>query len=300
MNTKHKYFPVNDAQRQWGLYATCVGHSQTNPGDDYPSSVHPDEYFFSWEQGRVLHEWQLILLTQGRGTVEFRNRRHSAKEGSLIILPPESWHRYRPNKKTGWTTFWIGFGGDLAARLVGGAGFNPEGEVRNISHAKHFHRLLSETVANILEHGLDNIYSAAARIPMLVAALIEEQYPDAEDISRTAFIRRAQSHISAHATEVVDFEELAKSLNMPYRTFRYVFSKETGTSPLQYQLDIRLARAKNLLRSTEMPIAEIAGTLGFNSTWYFAHFFQKHVQISASDYRKKHRLSVGQIAPARM
>ena len=37
MITKHKYFPVNDVQRQWGLYATCVGHSQTNPGDNFPS-----------------------------------------------------------------------------------------------------------------------------------------------------------------------------------------------------------------------------------------------------------------------
>lgn len=288
MITKHKYFPVNDVQRQWGIYATCVGHSQTNPGDEFPSPVHPDEYFFSWEQGRVLHEWQMILLTQGRGTVEFRNRRHSAKEGSLIILPPESWHRYRPNKKTGWTTFWIGFGGDLAARLVGGAGFNPEGEVRNIPHAKRFHMLMSDVVTDILEHGVDNIYSAAARIPMLVAALIEEQGQDAEDISRAAVIHRAQSHISAHATEVVDFEGLAKSLDMPYRTFRYVFSKETGTSPLQYQLDIRLARAKNLLRSTDMPIEEIATALGFNSTWYFSHFFRKHTNTPAVTYRKRH------------
>jgi len=287
MITKHKYFPVNDVQRQWGIYATCVGHSQTNPGDDYPSSVHPDEYFFNWGQGRILHEWQLILLTQGHGTVEFRNRRHLAKEGSLIILPPGAWHRYRPSKRTGWTTFWIGFGGDLAARLVGGAGFNPEGEVRNIPHAKRFHRLMSDAVADILEHGLDNIYTAAARIPMLVAALIEEHRPDTEDISRATFIHRAQSYISAHATEVVDFERLAKSLNMPYRTFRHVFSKETGTSPLQYQLGIRLARAKNLLRSTDMPIEDIASALGFNSTWYFSHFFRKHASTSAATYRKR-------------
>lgn len=68
-----------------------------------------------------------------------------------------------------------------------------------------------------------------------------------------------------------------------------MFAKETGTSLLQYQLETRLVRAKNLLRSTDMPIGEIASRLGFNSTWYFAHFFQKRVNMSAATYRKKHR-----------
>jgi AraC family transcriptional regulator len=87
----------------------------------------------------------------------------------------------------------------------------------------------------------------------------------------------------------VDFEQLASSLDIPYRTFRHVFGKETGTSPHQYQLEIRLARAKNLLRSTNMPISDIAETLGFNSTWYFSHFFQKRCRTSAAAYRKLSR-----------
>jgi AraC-like DNA-binding protein len=37
-----------------------------------------------------------------------------------------------------------------------------------------------------------------------------------------------------------------------------------------------------------MPISEIAETLGFNSTWYFAHFFSKRTRTSPASYRKKH------------
>ena len=289
MKSTHRYFPVNETQRSWGLYATCVGHSMTEPGDVFPSPVHPDEYFFDWHKGRTLHEWQLILIEQGGGTVEFPNRRYSAKEGSLIVLPPECWHRYRPNRKTGWTTLWIGFGGDLADRLVGGMGFNPDGEVCDVSHARSFRKLFSNAVTDILERGRDNIYSTAARIPSLIASLIEERDPESDGTSHQELVHRAQSHIAEHAAATVDFASLAESMGVPYRTFRYLFAKETGTSPLQYQLDIRLARAKNLLKSTDMPIAEIATTLGFKSTWYFAHFFQKRAQTSAAAYRKRHR-----------
>ena len=287
MKPTHKYLPVNEAQRSWGLYATCVGHSRTAPGAEFPSSAHPDEYFFSWENGRILREWQMILVEEGKGTVEFRQKRHPVRKGSLIVLPPGCWHRYRPQKNIGWTTLWIGFGGDLADRLVGGAGFGKDGEVLYLPNTHRFHRSLMDTVDEILESPKDNTYSTAARIPALVATLMEEKSKDDSGASYSELIHRAQTHIAEHAAEIVDFEELSTSLGLPYRTFRHVFGKGTGTSPHQYQMEIRLARAKNLLRSTDMPISDIAETLGFNSTWYFSHFFQKRARTSPAAYRKR-------------
>ena len=73
---------------------------------------------------------------------------------------------------------------------------------------------------------------------------------------------------------------------MTYRSFRYLFAKETGTSPLQYYLSVKLSRAKNLLKSSDIPIEEIAHTLGFKTNWYFAHFFAKSTGVSPRDYRR--------------
>ena len=209
-----------------------------------------------------------------------------------MVLPPECWHRYRPNKKTGWTTLWFGISGELASRLIGGIGFNTAGEVRNMSQSHKSLRLFADTVSGIIEHGTDNAYSTATRILSLITTLMEEQSPNINGRSNAELINRVQSYILENATKDIDFASLAESLNIPYRTLRLIFTNETGISLLQYQLNIRLMRAKNLLRSTEMPIAEIAETLGFNSTWYFAHFFQKRVQISAAAYRKKHHLPI--------
>ena len=104
------------------------------------------------------------------------------------------------------------------------------------------------------------------------AALIEDRPPDESRTKSAELVHRAQMYIKEHAAETIDFESLAQSLGLTYRSFRYLISKETSSSPLQYQLGVRLARAKNLLKSSDMPIAEIAETLGFNSTWYFSHF----------------------------
>ena len=288
MKSTHKYFPVNDEQRSWGLYATCVGHNVTEPGDEFPSRIHPDEYYFTWDKGRVLHEWQLVLLERGGGTVEFRRRRFTARKGSLIVLPPGCWHRYRPDTDTGWTTLWIGFGGDLANRLVGGAGFNKGGEVRAIPDEHHFHRLLTDMVSDILGNVRAGVYSTAARIPLLIAALIDDgsDANDSSDFDVSEQIHLAQQHMLEHCGEEIDFDSLSSSLGMTYRSFRYLFAKETGTSPLQYHLSVKLSRAKNLLKSSDIPIEEIAHTLGFKTNWYFAHFFTKATGISPRDYRR--------------
>ena len=284
-NPSHRYFPVSESQRTWGLYATCAGRGLSQPGDEFPSRVHPDEYFFTWEKGRVLREWQIILLTGGRGALEFKGRRQTVQGGSLIVLPPGCWHRYRPNRRTGWSTLWIGFGGDVADRLAGGAGFNPGGEARRLASEHRFHRLFADVVADVLENGNTSAYSTAARIPALIASLMEDRSDTGIRAAHADAVRLAQAHMIEHACEAIDFAALADSLGMPYRTLRHVFARETGSAPLQYQLGIRLARAKSLLRSSDMPIAEIAESLGFNSTWYFSHFFAKETGTSPRAYR---------------
>ena len=100
-------------------------------------------------------------------------------------------------------------------------------------------------------------------------------------------IVRAQAFLNDHLAETVDFEALAQSFGIPYRTFRYLFRKEVGASPLQYQLERRLVRAKNLLASTDLPVKEIAESLGFGSTWYFSHFFRQRVRQSPATYRTR-------------
>lgn len=285
MKTRYMYFPVSATQRAWGLYVTCTGRNRVEPNAEYPSRAHPDEYFFTWEKGRILHEWQIILVEAGGGTVEFRKRRCAVHPGSLVILPPGCWHRYRPVKDTGWSSLWIGFGGDLASRFASGAKFDSEGDVREFRAQHRFRRLFADTVSDILDNGLSRAYSAAARIPPLIAAIAEESPSRRSRAAGAEAVQRAQAHIIEHSCETVDFEALAESLGLAYRTFRHLFAKETGTSPLQFQLEVRLARAKNLLASSDMPIAEIARTLGFNSTWYFSHFFAKETNVSPREYR---------------
>ena len=62
-----------------------------------------------------------------------------------------------------------------------------------------------------------------------------------------------------------------------------------GTSPAQYQMDIRLKKSQELLTTTNYSIAKIAEMLSFSDTAQFSTFFRKRQNMTPREYRNKHK-----------
>ena len=68
----------------------------------------------------------------------------------------------------------------------------------------------------------------------------------------------------------------------------YRIMQRNGTTFQEHTTAIRVQRAKYLLKHSTLPITEIAKSLGFASNAYFCRFFQKHRNMSPSEYREKY------------
>ena len=80
-----------------------------------------------------------------------------------------------------------------------------------------------------------------------------------------------------------------------YRTFREQF----GVSPKGFYLSLRLERARDLLRQSEMSVSEIAAATGFNSLSRFSQAFRKVYGEPPTSARKHPRwLQVGHASAA--
>jgi AraC family transcriptional regulator len=64
-----------------------------------------------------------------------------------------------------------------------------------------------------------------------------------------------------------------------------VFKAAIGTSPHQYVLERRVSRARQLLRDTAWPIAEVAVAVGFSSQSHLSTWFRRIVGVSPAAYR---------------
>lgn len=65
-----------------------------------------------------------------------------------------------------------------------------------------------------------------------------------------------------------------------------LFAKYIGQTPIMYLTQYRLDKSTKLLKNTDMTVTEIAHTVGFNGSSYYAEAFHKWYGISPSEYRK--------------
>jgi len=65
---KHPFFnypAISPSDEDWGLYINVAGSAVIKPDAEYPPAGHPNEYTFTWNKGRILHEYQIIYITNG-------------------------------------------------------------------------------------------------------------------------------------------------------------------------------------------------------------------------------------------
>ncbi|MFA4944300.1 MAG: AraC family transcriptional regulator [Lentisphaeria bacterium] len=104
----------------------------------------------------------------------------------------------------------------------------------------------------------------------------------------------ALAFICAHYNEPIDIEKLCALAHMSKRSFRRHFEKATGHPPLQYILKARVLKACQLLRESEMPLSEVAGSCGFDDPGYFSRVFKKTTGLSPNAFRKGTTFGIGE------
>lgn len=91
--------------------------------------------------------------------------------------------------------------------------------------------------------------------------------------------------MTANLDKEIDVDALARRATMSPRTFARKFREQTGTTPLQWLLTVRVRRAQELLETTRRSIDEIAVRSGFDSPVTFRERFRRIVGLSPRAYR---------------
>ena len=281
-----QYLPIEEDALRWGLHVLDAGSTEVPSGSPYPPGKHPPEYDFSWKTGRTLGEYQLVYIMRGRGVFETKETgRVPINPGQVFFLFPGVWHRYRPLKKTGWDESWIGFSGEVADRIMGSF-FSPEKPVLSVGYDQELEDLILSIATLAREAPTGYQLRMAARATEALA-IVRSRAMTFHASGRKAArkVQQARYHLLHHSHEAIDINELAKQLGLSYSRFRSLFKEHTGTAPHQYLLSIRMNKARELLRHSDLTVSEIADRSGFTSAYYFSRLFKTKVGCNPSDYR---------------
>jgi two-component system response regulator YesN len=93
-------------------------------------------------------------------------------------------------------------------------------------------------------------------------------------------------YIHTHYKEKIDLNSIAGHVSISPAYASISFKKYTGKGVIEYLTWVRIEKAKELLRLTNMNLAEIAAAVCFDNMYYFSKVFKKYVHISPGRYRE--------------
>lgn len=221
---------------------------------------------------------ELFWTVAGEGEFRLGNAVRRVRAGEFFLYRPGEPHELAAGA-TGWEYRWITFDGRdtlpilemFALPRTGRAGECPAEEFGRVESA------LSRPT-------LDGVRSASVAAYAILAAAGGRAVIGREDDEGGAEAVRRE--LDARYTEPeVGVETVAASLGRHRTTVLRVFVSAYGLTPSTYLARRRLQHALSLLRTTAMPVAEVAAAAGFRSPEYLARVVREETGLSPREFR---------------
>ena len=136
--------------------------------------------------------------------------------------------------------------------------------------------LYIDTVAQMMAVHLARAHSVQSRAADL---------PSTPTVSHQR-MRQLIEFIEANLDQPLTLDAMATQIGMSPLYLARAFKAAVGQSPHQYVLARRIERAKELLRNTEMPIIDVALSVGFSSQSHLSHWMIRHTGVPPGVYRR--------------
>lgn len=221
------------------------------------------------------------------GTAEYRVGRHTLQvgEGDAVVVPSQTEHTtaFLTEMRAG--AVWLSpeFVDEVADAF--GANGQDLGASRLGPEARLF-GLGRELEAEVAEAGPGQIVAIESLAEALVVRLLRVAGSDGRAPVRDRRMRAALELVEARFADPLDVDDLARAAGMSRFHFSRAFRDATGKAPYAYLLDVRLARAAELLRGGQRSVTEVAFEVGFRDLGRFARAFRAKTGRSPNEWRR--------------
>lgn len=223
--------------------------------------------------------YEIVYYVTGNGTTQIEKENFDYEAGCFSVSQPGARHdEYR--RTTTDVIFLVFICNNSSIPLQNGLYCDPDGTV---------YRLLQRMAAELSRK--------SKYYYILLHCLLMEVIVEIGRIANIETVEEpddnlmyAKNYIQQYHGEKMDLQGLAKTLGYSYDYFRHLFKDYTGYSPMQYAVQQRLERAKQMLIEGREPITSISIECGFSNSPQFCKMFKNQFGISPKRFRETHGL----------
>lgn len=223
------------------------------------------------------------------GVAGERPRHYDARRYSLFLAPAGAQMHWRKQVPSRHLTLYFRpdalAGGEEAGSAIGRA----QEALQNL--AVPGLRPLVDELAGELRGGGPDHHDAADCLARLLLIRVSRHLRRARRDPRAlsaALLARLKEHVMAHLGERILVADLAREAGLSVDQFTWSCRAETGRTPHQWVLALRMAQACHLLQATRLPIAEVAQACGFSSQQHLTNALRSRAGITPARLRQAH------------
>lgn len=250
----------------------------------------------------VHHGVEIVYVYSGAGATAIGGTSYPITKGTVCLIPEGLTHHYTTEHPFRFYNILFGFDvfsepeiSELRALPMMTPLFFDAGRngIRTLSLMPTQHLIFEFTAENLIhEVGAPNVFSLVRAKTLLKELLLiiarkalAPQQIFCASPSR-AFIRML-GFVHEHYTEKVSLRQVAEAGGLSEKYASVVFQESAGKGFVDYLTQLRLDTARHLLRTSELPIIEIAFRCGFNDASYFALQFKRFTHQSPRQFRNQ-------------
>ncbi len=266
-------FKLPQAEAQ-GLYVNNFGRSQTKPGHQY---------------GPAVRSFYLIhYILDGEGSFSAGGSTYRLEKGQGFLIEPDYMTVYTAHMQRPWTYVWVGFSGSRALELLRSVGLSQNSPVFTCQPQQSPEKY----ILDMLEHNHatpQDAYRREAMLLLFFSALAQAARPAMPARAENAYVEQAIRYIQNNYHDPLRVEDIARYVGVNRSYLSILFKKHTGLSPVKYLQTFRMTRAAQLLAMTQLPIAAVAFSCGYQEPEAFHKAFKQRMGLSPSQYRAQER-----------
>jgi AraC-like DNA-binding protein len=275
----NKNYPIlsRDYHGPLPVWLTYAGHER----------IESEDYRWNNQRMRVPPDFFFIQCTlSGKGVFRTQEGEWKIESQAAFLCTQDYSFEYFFDRKLAdhWEFFWLGLRGPTGLQIF--RNLQEEfGKVIRLNPQSASVGLFWE----IWEKSRDKAWRGPAQISTLAYGFLLQLQDDlrhkgAQDLQER--LDRALRYLDGHFAEPLDVSVISPRFGYTREHFTRLFRKKTGMSPGRYIQDLRLGKARELLRTTDLPLKSVAEVSGLQSANYLCRQFKLKLGMTPREYKE--------------
>lgn len=242
----------------------------------------------------VRPDYHVHFILDGKGTYEVNGKAYHLHRGQIFVTFPGVLVYYHADPSDPWYYTYLSFSGTKASLYLEKAGITASDPVRDCYLEPEQFLAFTSKIFERHELTITNELMRSALLYEALALLVDSHGQHLAKIHQTVAPDYPSSYYVEHAVQYIHdnyakirVSDVASYIGITRSYLTHIFQQKLLVSPQKYILNYRLEQGSLLLRTTDLPVQEIAARIGYENPLTFSKMFKNAYGQSPKRYREQ-------------